>query len=207
MSVVLYATPHNGKACSFASLTNELDPTVISDPEVYAKGDHCTNGLVIRRFGKDIHNQVQQEFTEQVVNDIHLEAPLEEVVSQALLDVPFTCHREHSPDPGAERNGQLVRIGLQQTLFNSPTTAQVSVGQRTKRLHAKAETSKDEQGDIQAPYSLSLALLSIDTSHFNRRQQSLKLLNRNECGRNTSNTDNSLVIFSECIEARSWLHG
>lgn len=126
--IMLSATPHDGKARSFASLMNMLDPTAISDPEDYAREDFRDKGLVIRRFKKDIRDQVQQEFKERVVKDIVLDASSqEEAAYQALLDVPFTYRGEHSP----ERNGQLVRIGLQKAIFSSPAAAEVSVAQRT----------------------------------------------------------------------------
>jgi hypothetical protein len=68
--IMLSATPHDGKARSFASLMNMLDPTAISDPDDYAREDFRDKGLVIRRFKKDIRDQVQQEFKERVVKDI-----------------------------------------------------------------------------------------------------------------------------------------
>lgn len=202
--IMLSATPHDGKARSFASLMNMLDPTAISDPDDYAKEDYRDKGLVIRRFKKDIRDQVQQEFKERVVNDIYLDAsPEEEAAYQTLLDVPFTYRGEHN----AERNGQLVRIGLQKSLFSSPAAAHVSVEQRIKRLQAKAETSEDEHREIQALHSLLLALRNVDTAHFNKYQHLLKLLNSKEFGWKKTNTEDRLVIFSERIETLNWLHG
>lgn len=202
--IMLSATPHDGKARSFASLMNMLDPTAISDPEDYAREDYRDKGLVIRRFKKDIRDQVKQEFKERVVKDIYLDASLqEEAAYQALLDVPFTYRGEHS----AERNGQLVRIGLQKALFSSPAAAYVSVEQRIKRLQGKAEVSEDEQREIQALHSLLLALRNIDATHFNKYQQLLKLLKSNEFGWSKSATNDRLVIFSERIETLNWLRG
>ncbi|MBU0922232.1 MAG: DEAD/DEAH box helicase [Pseudomonadota bacterium] len=202
--IMLSATPHDGKARSFASLMNMLDPTAISDPDDYAKEDYRDKGLVIRRFKKDIRDQVQQEFKERVVNDIYLDASSEEEAAyQALLDVPFTYRGEHN----AERNGQLVRIGLQKSLFSSPAAAHVSVEQRIKRLEAKAETSEDEHREIQALHSLLLALRNIDVGNFNKYQHLLKLLNSKEFGWKKTNTEDRLVIFSERIETLNWLHG
>src|SRR5690606_14429723 len=108
--LMLSATPHDGQARSFPRLVHMLDPTALADPEHHAKEDFRDKGLVIRRFKKDIRDQVRQEFKERVVNDIYLDAsPEEEAAYQALLDVPFTYRGQHN----AERNGQLVRIGLQ----------------------------------------------------------------------------------------------
>ena len=46
--IMLSATPHDGRAKSFASLMNMLDPTAIADPENYTPED--IKGLCIRRF-------------------------------------------------------------------------------------------------------------------------------------------------------------
>jgi len=202
--IMLSATPHDGKARSFASLMNMLDPTAISDPDDYAKEDFRDKGLVIRRFKKDIRDQVQQEFKERVVNDIYLNAsPEEETAYQALLDVPFTYRGEHS----ATKNGQLVRIGLQKSIFSSPAAAEVSVQQRIKKLEAKQEVSEDEQQEIQALHSLLLSLRNIAPANFHKYRDLLNLLGSKDYGWKKTDTEDRLVIFSERIETLNWLHG
>src|SRR5690554_372421 len=206
--IMLSATPHDGKARSFASLMNMLDPTAISDPEDYAREDFRDKGLVIRRFKKDIRDQVQQEFKERVVKDIVLDAsPQEEAAYQALLDVPFTYRGEHSP----ERNGQLVRIGLQKAIFSSPAAAEVSVAQRIRKLAGSEasprQPSDDEQAEIQALESLRLALRNLDAPSFGKYQQLLALLKSADFGWKKSDTQDRLVIFSERIETLNWLQG
>ncbi|MDN3562400.1 DEAD/DEAH box helicase [Vreelandella neptunia] len=206
--IMLSATPHDGKARSFASLMNMLDPTAISDPDDYAKEDFRDKGLVIRRFKKDIRNQVQQEFKERVVNDIYLDAsPQEEAAYQALLEVPFTYRGEHS----ATKNGQLVRIGLQKSLFSSPAAAKVSVEQRIKKLEGRGaeyqQISEDEQHEIQSLHSLLLALRNVTPDNFNKYRELLTLLKSSAFGWKKTNTEDRLVIFSERIETLNWLHG
>lgn len=202
--IMLSATPHDGKAKSFASLMNMLDPTAISDPDDYAKEDFRDKGLVIRRFKKDIRDQVQQEFKERQVNDIYLKASLEEEAAyQALLEVPFTYRGEHN----AERNGQLVRIGLQKAIFSSPAAAEVSVRQRIKKLTGNTNPSTDEQQEVQALNSLLLALRNITPASFHKYRDLLKLLSSKEYGWKKTDTDDRLVIFSERIETLNWLHG
>jgi SNF2 family DNA or RNA helicase len=58
--IMLSATPHDGKAESFASLMNMLDPTAIANPRDYSREDFRDKGLVIRRFKKDIMAQLQE---------------------------------------------------------------------------------------------------------------------------------------------------
>ncbi len=206
--IMLSATPHDGKAKSFASLMNMLDPTAISDPEDYAREDFSDKGLVIRRFKKDIRDQVAQEFKERVVKDIYLDAsPEEEAAYQALLEVPFTYRGEHSP----ERNGQLVRIGLQKAIFSSPAAARVSVEQRIRKLQGSEanprQPSDDERVEIQALHSLLLALGNVDVAHFSKYRELLGLLKSSDFGWKKSNSEDRLVIFSERIETLHWLQG
>ncbi|TGD72203.1 DEAD/DEAH box helicase [Mangrovimicrobium sediminis] len=207
--IMLSATPHDGKARSFASLVNMLDPTAISDPDDYAKEDFRDKGLVIRRFKKDIRDQVQQEFKERVVNDIYLDAsPEEELAYQALLEVPFTYRAEHSArgENTAERNGQLVRIGLQKAIFSSPAAALVSVQQRVKKLESGAQQSEAEREEIQALEGLQRALGKVIPAHFSKYQSLLKLLKSTDFGWKKSNAEDRLVIFSERIETLKWLY-
>ena len=202
--IMLSATPHDGKARSFASLMNMLDPTAITDPDDYARDDFSDKGLVIRRFKKDIRDQVKQEFKERVVNDVYLHAsPEEEAAYQYLLDVPFTYRGEHSQS----RNGQLVRIGLQKAIFSSPAAAQVSVQQRIKKLESKPDISPDEKVEVQSLHSLLLALAKITPQQFNKYQHLLTLLGSKAFDWKKNDTDDRLVIFSERIETLNWLHG
>lgn len=200
--IMLSATPHDGKARSFASLMNMLDPTAISDPDDYAREDFRDKGLVIRRFKKDIRDQVQQEFKERIVKDIFLQAsPEEEAAYQALLDVPFTYRGEHSP----ERNGQLVRIGLQKAIFSSPAAARVSVEQRIRKLEARPSPTDDEHAEIAALQSLLMAIRNIGSAQFKKYQALLGLLTDGEFGWDKRASHDRLVIFSERIETLNWL--
>jgi superfamily II DNA/RNA helicase len=201
--IMLSATPHDGKARSFASLMNMLDPTAISDPDDYAKDDFRDKGLVIRRFKKDIRDQVKQEFKERVVNDIYLNASSpEEIAYQALLDVPFTYGGEHS----AAKNGQLVRVGLQKAIFSSPGAAQISVELRVKKLQSKNEISEDEHREIEALKSLLDDLRKITPEHFSKYKSLINLLKSNEFAWKKTATEDRLVIFSERIETLNWLY-
>ena len=202
--IMLSATPHDGKARSFASLMNMLDPTAISDPDDYAKEDFRDKGLVIRRFKKDIRDQVQQEFKERVVKDIYLNAsPEEEAAYNALLDVPFTYRGENSET----KNGQLVRIGLQKSIFSSPAAALASIEQRIRKLTNKDEPSDDERQEIESLKSLRMALSNVTPASFNKYQELLKLLKSADYCWKKTDTEDRLVIFSERIETLNWLQG
>ena len=74
--IMLSATPHDGRSESFASLMNMLDPTAIANPHNYSKED--IKGLCIRRFKKDVKEQVQGSFKERKVTIEKCEASPEE---------------------------------------------------------------------------------------------------------------------------------
>jgi SNF2 family DNA or RNA helicase len=76
--ILLSATPHDGSARSFASLMSLLDPTAISDPEDYTPADFRDKGLVIRRFKKDIRDQVTADFQERITEELRQAASPQE---------------------------------------------------------------------------------------------------------------------------------
>jgi len=200
--IMLSATPHDGKARSFASLMNMLDPTAISDPDEYSKADFHDKGLVIRRFKKDIRDQVQEEFKERVVQDLYVGASAEEEAAyDALLAVPFTYKGEYHKD----KQGQLVRIGLQKALFSSPAAALVSCQARIEKLEKTESVSEPEEKEIAAIKSLVLALENISIGAFTKYQRMLDMLNDKAFGWKKNNAEDRLVIFSERIETLNWL--
>ena len=199
---MLSATPHDGRAKSFASLMNMLDPTAISDTENYIKEDFNNKGLVVRRFKKDIRDQVDDEFKERTVHSIkHQASPQEEAAYDALLNIPFTYKGIFD----SERQGHLIRIGLQKALFSSPRACLVSVNMRLKKLNANSVISEAVQAEINGLESLELALSSIDVNVWAKYQAFLKLVKSKEFDWKKTNAQDRLVIFSERIETLNFL--
>jgi SNF2 family DNA or RNA helicase len=64
--IMASATPHDGKAASFASLMNMLNPTAIANPDDYGPED--IKGLFLRRYKKHIQEQVSASFLEREVS-------------------------------------------------------------------------------------------------------------------------------------------
>src|SRR5262249_36373047 len=156
--ILLSATPHDGSARSFASLMALLDPTAISDPDDYTPEDFRHKGLVIRRFKKDIRDQVQEEFQERQTTLLRQHAsPLEEAAYRALLEIPFTQSGQH-------RGGQqqeLQRVAMQKALFSSPAAARESTGKRIELLQ-KGTPTADELKEIAGLNRFAGTLKEID---------------------------------------------
>ena len=204
--IMLSATPHDGRAKSFASLMNMLDPTAISDTENYVKEDFNNKGLVVRRFKKDIRDQVDTEFKERTVYSLKHKASMpEEAAYDALLEIPFTYKGQFD----TEKQGHLIRIGLQKALFSSPAACLVSVDKRLKKLKSnindKEDINQDVQAEINGLESFNLALRNIDNAHWTKYIEFIGLIKGKQFDWNKKNTEDRLVIFSERIETLKFL--
>lgn len=204
--MLLSATPHDGSARSFASLMTLLDPTAISDPDDYSPEDFSSKGLVIRRFKKDIKDQVSDDFQERETTCLREPASLlEEEAYRALLDVAFTQAGQHK----AGRQQELQRVGMQKALFSSPAAALDSTLRRIALLNAKTSATADERQEVTGLEVLRDALraLTQDTSAmgFSRYQRLLRFLRSKEFGWQVNDANDRLVIFSERIETLKWL--
>jgi len=204
--VLLSATPHDGSARSFASLMSLLDPTAISDHEHYTPEDFRSKGLVIRRFKKDIRDQVATDFQERQTSCLREKASaMEEAAYRALLEVQFTQGGKHK----AGRQQELQRIGMQKALFSSPKAALESTQRRMTLLQGKSSVSIDEQTEIAGLEELRQALQAlvddVQAKRFSRYQKLLDLLRSASFGWSKDGADDRLVIFSERIETLNWL--
>ena len=148
--IMLSATPHDGRAKSFASLMNMLDPTAIADPEDYTPED--MKGLYIRRFKKDVKDQVSGAFLERRVSLERCHAtPREEHAFNLFAEM------ELDMDVGKERgNGHLFKTSLEKSLFSSPAACIKSIENRLAKLNNKY--GYGEIKDIQTLETLSDAL-------------------------------------------------
>ena len=143
--IMLSATPHDGRTCSFASLMNMLYARAIADPDNSSKEDFRDKGLVIRRFKKDIRNQVRNAFRDrEIVRHRFPASTAEETAYEALLAVKVAPSRS-ALGTGAKRR-HLFLVTLEKALFSSPAACITRVKKRiprTRILEVLAE--KDEQ--------------------------------------------------------------
>lgn len=195
--IMLSATPHDGRAKSFASLMNMLDPTAIADPENYTKED--IKGLCIRRFKKDVKDQVSGSFLER---NITLERCHASVREEQSYDIFADMRLEM--DLGKSRGtGQLFKTSLEKSLFSSPAACIKSIDARLKKLYKKY--SADDIKDIKLLEELQDSLLKITPKDFMRYQKLLYLLNSKEYAWNPKDTGDRVVIFTERIETMKYL--
>jgi len=200
--MLLSATPHDGSARSFASLMSLLDPTAISDPDDYTPQDFREKGLVVRRFKKDIRDQVSADFQERITEQLKQAASAqEEAAYRALLAIPFTQKGEHR----AGKQQELQRVGMQKGLFSSPFAALDSTERRIKLLLAKPVVSADEHAEVAALQEFAMTLRAIDASSFSKFQRLVQHLKSVQFNWQPSDSSDRLVIFSERIETLRWL--
>lgn len=187
--IMLSATPHDGKKQSFASLMNMLNPTAIADPNEYGPED--IRGLFIRRFKKDIKDQVASSFKERTISRAFAEAsPQEEAAFDYLTQMKFT--RLDQRRGGA----MLFRTTLEKALFSSPAACAETCRNRVHRL-ANTEDST-YQSDIEQLEVLAEHVSSIGPDQFSKYKKLVEVIQASDwTGKNTSDR---LVIFTERIE-------
>jgi superfamily II DNA or RNA helicase len=204
--ILLSATPHDGSARSFASLMSLLDPTAISDPDDYTPDDFKNKGLVIRRFKKDIKDQVSADFQERVTTCLRQAASAqEEAAYRALLAIPFTQNGQHK----GGKQQQLQRVALQKGLFSSPAAALESANKRIQLLQQKSAPTAEEGTEVAHLQDFIAALQPItqdaSAAGFSKYQRLLAHLQSADFGWNNQDPTDRLVVFSERIETLHWL--
>ena len=195
--IMLSATPHDGRAKSFASLMNMLDPTAIADPENYTPED--IKGLCIRRFKNDVKDQVNGSFLERQVTLEHCHASAQEEHAFDLL-----AEMQLEMDAGKANNtGRLFKTNLEKSLFSSPAACCKSIKARLKKLYKKYTV--DDISDIRLLEELHTALGQVTPENFTRYQKLLELLRSDSYGWNPKDPGDRVVIFTERIETMNYL--
>lgn len=195
--IMLTATPHDGKGQSVASLMNMLDPTAIADEENYTKDD--IEGLLIRRFKKDIQDQVSGAFKERVITIERCAASARE---EAAYDI-FANMKLQMDESRTRGKGILFKTSLEKSLFSSPAACIKSIDARIRKLEKKYPDG--DMPDIATLEELKAALELITPVDFSRYAKLLKLLNSAEYGWSSSKNNDRLVIFTERIETMKYL--
>lgn len=196
--IMLSATPHDGKAKSFASLMNMLDPTAVANQEDYTADD--IKGLFVRRFKKDVKNQMSGVVLERNLAEEKCRATKEE---EAVYDI-FTDLKLDMDIESKRGKGTLFKTALEKALFSSPAACMKTIDARLKKLRKKYDD--DEIKDIRSLENLSEALGKVTAKKFSRYQKLLGLLGSKEYNWNRQADDDRIVIFTERIDTMEYLY-
>ena len=201
--IMLSATPHDGKARSFASLVNMLDATAIADSDDYTKEDFRP-GLVIRRFKKDVQEQVSEAFKDrQVFAQRFPASPEEEAAYEALLAVQAAGGQ---PD-GAQRD--LFIVTLEKALFSSPAACIETVTGRIERREreiARGEDPSPRRAEVAPLRELRAALERIESATCAKYRALLAAIHGGQPFEwQPADPADRLVIFTERIATLDWL--
>ena len=176
---------------------NMLDPTAIADPQNYTPED--IKGLCIRRFKKDVKDQVSGSFLERKIT-------LERCNASAKEEYAFDIFAEMQleMDLGKTKGtGQLFKTSLEKSLFSSPAACIKSIEARLKKLYKKY--TADDIKDIHLLENLKTALEAITPADFTRYQKLLDLIRSKEYAWNPADSGDRVVIFTERIETMKYL--
>ena len=196
--IMASATPHDGKAASFASLMNMLNPTAIANPDDYGPED--IKGLFLRRYKKHIQEQVSASFLEREVSRRAVPAsPEEEAVYDRLADAQFLSFDK------TKRSGQLLfKTVLEKSLFSSPAACVETIRQRLRKT--EKDTGPDAEKDRVTLGGIVEALERVRPGNFGKYQKLLEWLKPGGFLKwNPSNPADRIVIFTERIETLRFL--
>ena len=194
--ILLTATPHNGRKDSFASLMHMLDPTVLPPGADYTRDDVAH--LFVRRFKKDVREQMKQDFPEREVFRLPCSAsPAENLAFDALAEL-----RLASDGTGARDGAMLFRTVLEKALFSSPAACLQTLKERLRKLESKDRSHpdlpnlRDLQGLVQA----------ISPDRFSKFQHLVHQFNSGQHWRwDGKDSSDRLVIFTERVETLKFL--
>ena len=202
--IMLSATPHDGRARSFASLMNMLDATAIADPEHYEAEDFHDKELVIRRFKKDIQHEVEGAFQDRRTYSREFPASgPEEAAYDALLAVQVAG--EHG---ASQSRRDLFAVTLEKALFSSPAACMATVDHRLHRRELANDPSPSVAAEVRTLLALREKLEAIGSADFAKHQGLLAVIraDADEPLRwQPNNAEDRLVIFTERIETLNWL--
>ena len=196
--IMASATPHDGKAASFASLMNMLNPTAISNPEDYGPED--IKGLFLRRYKKHIQDQVAGSFLDRIVTKYAVHASVEEeTVYDQLADARFLSFDR------ARRTGQLLfKTVLEKALFSSPAACLETIRQRLRKI--EKQTGPEANQDRITLNGIGEALEKVGPDNFTKYQRLLEILKpMGLLNWDPSNPADRVVLFTERIETLHFL--
>ena len=133
--ILTSATPHNGKAESFANIINMLEPTAIPRNGEYSKDDVFP--YYVRRFKKDIGDAISKNFQQRKIESLPMNLNAQEEAFMDLLNkIKFRSLDEADEK---QRNDMLFSITLFKSFLSSPKAALQSIENRSAKSTENSE--------------------------------------------------------------------
>lgn len=184
--VLTSATPHNGKRENFANLIGMLDPTAIPFNGEFTKED--IQPLYVRRFKKDIEDEVGDAFRDRVT--IKIDCPLNQDEEEALRIIQdFKKVAQEDSDGNHNFGALLFSIGLFKAYMSSPKACLETI---IKRI----EKNVDEEGVIEHLEELREVLQKIVDEKSDSKYNQLKF-KLDQMGWKGRKNDERIIIFAE----------
>jgi superfamily II DNA or RNA helicase len=195
--VMLSATPHDGRKESFASLMTMLNPAAI---DVNDYGPEDIRGMFIRRFKKDIKDQVPQAFPEREINKQRCPASAsEEEIFTFIKSMQFADRVLHG------RSGKLLfKTVLEKSFLSSPKACLSTVTNRLKRL-MESKDFASQMSEIRELETLKGLLQGFNSFELSKLNYLAALLSAPEYGWDPGKTEDRIVVFTERIETMKFL--
>ena len=195
--ILTSATPHDGRPKSFASLIQLLEPTAIADDENYAADE--VEDFFIRRFKKDIANQIGSGFEERTQDiEKHSASAEEDAVFEYLSGAKFkTIGRER------RGSGMLFRTLLLKSFLSSPAAFLSTVAERLKKPKVQDEDSEDAAHDREVLGELHDLGERVKPKNFTKYQSLLERLKG--IGLDDKKCEERVVVFSERVATLRYL--
>jgi superfamily II DNA/RNA helicase len=196
--IMLSATPHDGKARSFASLMNMLNPTAIANEQDYSEKD--IKSMFIRRFRKDLDQKTSTNFRQRHISKIKAEASsLEEEVFSELKALQFQNLDKN------KRPSHLLRVILEKALLSSPVACSKTLENKIQKLQKQGLSNLGQSlvAEIENLQDFKEKVDRLEDGSFSKVQRLLTLLKDWKWkGRDPKDR---LVIFTERIETLFYL--
>lgn len=185
------ATPHNGRADSFANLINMLEPTAIPRDGQYGKED--IEKYYVRRFKNDIKDEkIRNNFQTRKVVSLPVSLSDDE---EALLEVQQTIKfRSLRESNEKERQDMLFSMTLFKAFLSSPRAALSSIRNRI------AKTAIPDQELLQLEDAVSTLISQGQDSRYSTLELALR-----QMGWPKGDPNERIVIFTERVDTMEYL--
>jgi superfamily II DNA or RNA helicase len=197
--ILASATPHNGRADSFAELIRLLDPSAVPPSgELNAKE---VEHLVIRRHrhSPEVASVVGADWAErqEPLNLLVPATPAENAIARELEDVWLWPRGGRTPYSG--QNATLFPWTLAKAFLSSPAALRETVIERTRRL-GQGDAADTEQRALNRLLELTDEALKQPSAKYSRLLEHLR-----EIGVGKGSPARA-VVFAERVATLRWLH-